>query len=301
MLNLSGVVYVILASLAFGIMPIWVKLAYGTGLSAYEVIFLRALLGSVFLYAFIRSKKVSIKLRPDQIKILLFVGTIGYNAALTTLYLAYNYISVGVATALHYLFPVVVMLIAAFLYKEKLYPAKWIALILSVLGVYLISAVGPVSLHPLGVLLAIISAFTFAIYVTGVAYPAIKALDSLVLAFYVCVISSATSLILILLRGEWPINLTWTGLYYVSLVAFFCTALALIFFIRGIHLVGPSTASILATLEPIVSIVAGIIIFQEKLSLQVALGCGLVLGAVVVLTLHDAKKPESTSEAKAAG
>jgi len=290
MLNLVGLVYVVLASIAFGIMPIWVKLAYATGLSPYEVLFLRALLGACFLFIIIRSKKLSIKLEPKQIKILLFAGTIGYTVGLTTLYLAYNYVAVGVATALHYLFPVVVMLIAVIFYKEKLYLAKWVALLLSLLGVYLMTAVGPINLNPTGVLLSIASACTFAIYVTGVAHPVIKAIDSLVLAFYVCLISATTSLVLILVMGEWPIALTGKGLFYVTLVAFFCTALALIFFIRGIHLVGPSNASILATLEPIVSIVAGVLIFREKVSLQIGLGCALVLGAVFVLTWHDARK-----------
>jgi drug/metabolite transporter (DMT)-like permease len=290
MLNLAGLIYVVLASIAFGIMPIWVKLAYATGLSAYEVLFLRALLGACFLFIIIRYKRVSIKLEPKQVKYLLFAGTVGYTAGLTTLYLAYNYVSVGVATALHYLFPVIVMLIAVLLYKEKLYTAKWIALVLSIIGVYLMTAIGPISLHPTGVLLGLASAFTFAIYVTGVAHPVIKAIDSLVLAFYVCVISSASSLVLILLRGEGPINLTGEGLFYVTLVAFFCTALALIFFIRGIHLIGPSNASILATLEPIVSIVAGVLVFQEKVSFQIGLGCTLVLVAVFVLSWHDAKK-----------
>lgn len=294
MVNLAGLIYVILASLAFGIMPIWVKLAYGTGLSAYEVLFLRALLGACFLYIIIRYKGVSVKLKAKQVKILLFAGTVGYAAGLTTLYLAYNYISVGVATALHYLFPVVVMLITVILYKEKFYLAKWIALLLSIFGVYFITATGPISLHPVGVLLGLASAFTFAIYVIGVAHPDIKVIDSLVLAFYVCVISAVSSLVLILFRGEWPIGLTGEGLFYVTLVAFFCTALALIFFIRGIHLVGPANASILATLEPIVSIVAGILIFKERISLQIALGCILVLSAVFVLTLHDAKQAKQT-------
>jgi len=292
MLNLSGLIYIVLASLAFGLMPIWVKLAYATGLTAYEVLFLRALLGACFLFVFIRFKKISLKLEPGQIKILLFAATVGYTAAVTTLYLAYNYISVGVATSLHYLFPVVVMLIAVVLYKDKLYPAKWIALILSVFGVYLMTAGESISLHPAGVLLGIASACTFAIYVVGVDHPDIKTLDSLVLAFYVCIIAAAVSFLLIMLNGEWPFALSGEGLFYVALVAFFCTALALLFFIKSVHLIGPANASILSTLEPIVSIVAGVVFFKEEMSFQVGLGCALVLGAVFILSWHDAKNLE---------
>lgn len=289
-MNLVGLTYIFLAGLAYGIMPIWAKLAYLTGLSPYQVLFLRGFFGACFLLFFIRRKKTSLKVEKSFLGSLLFVGSFGYTAAVITLYLSYNYINVGVATALHYLFPVVVMLLALILYKEKLYPRKVIALVLAVGGVYLMTAVGPLALDRTGVLLALISALTFAIYVLGVAHPTIKGIDSLVLAFYLSLISAAITFAIILGKGEWPIHLTGKGLLYTLLLGFFCTALALLFLNRGIQLVGPSTASILSTMEPLISIVAGVIILQEKVTPIMACGFALVLGAVLILAWPTSTK-----------
>ncbi|NMA69955.1 MAG: DMT family transporter, partial [Desulfitobacterium sp.] len=263
-MNVLGLAYIFLAGLAYGIMPIWAKLAYMTGLSAYQVLFLRGFIGACFLFIFIRGKKTSLKVEKSRIGSLLFVGSVGYTAAIITLYLSYSYINVGVATALHYSFPVVVMVLALIFYKEKLYPRKLLALILAVMGVYLMTAVGSIDLDRTGVILALISAITFAIYVLGVAHPSIKGIDSLVLAFYLSLISAGITFMIILGKGEWPIDLTGKGFLYVLLLGFFCTALALLFLNRGIQIVGPSTASILTTMEPVISIVAGMIILEEK-------------------------------------
>ena len=54
----------------------------------------------------------------------------------------------------------------------------------------------------------------------------------------------------------------------------------------GLAYMESSRASILASVEPAVAAVAGIVVFREQLSLQVALGIMLVLGAIVILSVH---------------
>lgn len=290
MSKLHGVIYTLLASIAFGIMPIWVKIAYTTGLTAYDVLFFRALIAAVFLFVFIKMQKINLSLTKKQIGILLFGSIIGYAAALLTLYLSYQYISVGVATALHYLFPVVVTIFAFLFYREKLHRNKLLALFISIAGIYVMTAFGKIKFNPLGILLALLSAVTFAIYVVTIANKEIKKINSYVLAFYVCVISTVISGTLIIAQGQWPPNITGKGLFYCTLVAVFCTSLALIFFIRGVKIIGPATTSILSTLEPLVSLVAGVMILGELLTLQIIIGSMLVIGAILLIAITDAGK-----------
>jgi drug/metabolite transporter (DMT)-like permease len=221
-------------------------------------------MAAAMLGIFIRYRKIDFHVEKQQLVPLLLSSTLGYTATIVTLYLSYEYVSAGVATSLHYLFPILVMLLAYFIYHEKLQPYKWIALLTSLGGIYLIADPGGNSFSFRGVGLAISSAVFFAIYVLSINHPQLKKMDSLVLAFYACLIASITSLVLLVVQGNWPLTVTLKGVYYTGLVSLFCTSLALIFFIKGVQSIGSANASILSTLEPVISLAAGIIFLMNN-------------------------------------
>ena len=285
--KLRGIIFLIAAATFFGIMPIWVKLAYTTGLTVFGVAFLRSAMAAAMLGIFMLYRQIDFHVERQQLGPMILSSTLGYTAATLTLYLSYKYVSAGVATSLHYLFPVLVMLFAYFIYHEKLQFYKWMALLTSLAGIYLIADPGGSSFSVRGVGLAISSAVFFAIYLLSINHPQLKMMDSLVLAFYACLIVSITSLVLLVAQGNWPLTLTLKGLYYTGLVSFFCTALALIFFIRGVQSIGSANASILSTLEPVVSLAAGIIILHEPLTWYTLLGCTLIAAAVILIGYSD--------------
>lgn len=281
--KLRGIIFIIAAATFFGIMPIWVKLAYTAGLTAYDVTFLRSGMAAAMLGIFILYRKIDFHINRQQLGPLLLSSTLGYSATILTLYLSYKYVSAGVATSLHYLYPVLVMLLAYFIYHDKLPFYKWMALLVSLVGIYLIADPGGCSFSLKGVGLAISSAVFFAIYVLSINHPQLKKMDSLVLAFYSCLTATITSLILLVAQGNWPLPFTLKGVYYTGLVSFFCTALALILFIKGVQIIGSANASMLSTLEPVVSLAAGIIILHEPLTGYTSLGCILIVAAVILI------------------
>ncbi len=287
MYKLRGIIFLIAATTFFGIMPIWVKLAYTTGLTAFDVTFLRSGMAAAMLGIFIYYRRINFQVDKQQLSPLLLSCAFGYTATILTLYLSYKYVSAGIATSLHFLFPVLVMLLAYFIYHEKLRFYKWLALLISLAGIYLIADPGGSSFSWRGVGLAISSAVFFAFYVLSINSPQLKKMDSLVLAFYACLVASITSLILLVAEGSWPLTLTLKGLYYTGMVSFFCTVLALIFFIKGVQIIGSANASILSTLEPVVSLVAGIIILNEPLTWYTLLGCTLIIAAVTLIGYSD--------------
>jgi drug/metabolite transporter (DMT)-like permease len=286
MYKLRGILALIAAATFFGIMPIWVKLAYTTGLTALDVNFLRSGTAVVILGIIILYRKTSIRIKRQQLLPLLS-GALCYTGTILSLYLSYNYVTAGVATSLHYLFPVLVMLGALFIFHEKLQALKWCALIISLFGIYLIADTAGSSFSFPGVVLAIVSAVLFAIYVLSINHPALNGVGSLVLAFYTYLMAAGICLTLDVAQGDWPFHLTLKGLYYTGLVSFFCTVLALILFIKGVKIIGSSNASIISTLEPVVSLVAGIIILQEPLNLHTSLGCALIIAAVMLISYSD--------------
>ncbi|WP_042350636.1 DMT family transporter [Bacillus massiliigorillae] len=296
MRKLQGIIYVIAAATFFGIMPIWVKLAYTTGLTAIDFTFFRSALAAVMLGLFICYRKMSFRVKKQQMAPVLVACTF-FTATILILYMSYNYVSAGVATSLHYLFPVLVMLFAYVLYREKLQLYKWIAVFISLVGIYLIADPGGSSFSLIGVSLAILSAVFFAIYALVINHPEVKKLDSLVLAFYLCVFAFLTTLVLLIIQGNWLPTITLKGLGYTSLVSFFCTALSLIFFIKGAQSIGSANASILSTMEPVVSLVAGVIILNEPFTWYTSLGCIIIVSAIILIGFADVRK-SSQSEKK---
>ena len=65
---------------------------------------------------------------------------------------------------------------------------------------------------------------------------------------------------------------------------------AVTLFQLGVLYVGPSTSAILSTFEPITSIVCGVLILGESLSLLKIIGCVLILSGVILITLSESKK-----------
>lgn len=288
-----GIIFVIAAAAFFGIMPIWVKQSYAIGLTAFDFNFMRCGMATVIIGIIILFRRIDFHLEKQQLGPMLLSGTL-FTATMITLYLSYKYVSAGAATSLHYLFPVLVVLLAYFIYHEKLQLYKWMALLTSLAGIYLIADPGGNSFSLQGVSLAILSALFFALYVLLINHSQIKRIDSLVLAFYVCLMASITSLVLLVVQGNWPLSLTLKGLYYTGLVSFFCTVLGIIFFIKGVQSIGAGTASILSTLEPVVSLVAGIIILHEPLTWYTTLGCALIISAVILLGYSDLRQDSLT-------
>lgn len=298
MKKLHGILFLVVAAVLFGIMPIWVKLAYTTGLNTFDVVLLRSLISAGILYVIIRHKGISFHIEKQQRGMLLFSGSVGYTGTLFTLYFSYNYIGAGVATSLHYLYPVLVMIMALVLFKEKLSLIKWIALIVSLSGIFLITGIGDTNVSLPGVTLALLSAVCFGIYVICVGHPLLKNINTAIMTYYVCIIAAFFSLLFIAVQGTWP-QLTLMGLYYSILISIFCTILALILFNEGVKIVGASNASILSTLEPIVSLVAGLILLHEVVTWQIVSGCALVVGGVMLISwadLHGAGRLETTGK-----
>ena len=285
MKQLRGIILVIAAATFFGFMPIWTKQAYAAGLSISEISFLRFGLAAAMIKIVIHYRGIHLHVKKQQIGPLFLSIFIGYIATNLTLSLSYKYVSSGIATSLHYLFPVIIMLLAYFIYHERLNFYKWMALVTSLTGIYLVASPGESNFSLPGVGLAISSAIFFVIYVMLISHQQLKKMDSLVLAFYSCLISSIVFLIYILLKGNWStmLPIALKGFFYITLLSFFCSSVAMIFFIKGVQSIGSVNASILSTFEPVVSLVAGIIILNEPLRWHTSLGCILIISAVIMI------------------
>ncbi len=240
-----AVIYTISASLLFGLISFIVAKAYETGLNTYDVLFFRFFPAGIVFFFILRIRKESLAVTWLQMRILFIMGIVGYVLMNATLFLSYNYLSIGLATTIHFAYPIVVTILAYFLYQQKLRQSGLMALVLATLGIILLSVDDYSINNMFGILLSFSSAVFFAAYVLLIAHPEIKGMSPWKILFYV---SSLTAVLLFvgeLCFGTTPfVRLTGMGCLYMLILSIGCTVVALALFTLGIKKMGPATACI---------------------------------------------------------
>jgi len=285
----TGMIYSLGSSAAFGLMPLFAKWAYFYGISSITLVALRFLFAWIIILPMLIYKKEKILLNKKQIVHVFFIGGLVYTFTTLTLFLSYNYISTGIATTIHFVYPIIVTLISIIFFKERLLKEKLYALAASTVGIFLLIYNGDVKLNFLGVFYAILSGVLYSIYISGVEHSEMKNINSFVLTFYLSVIASSTLIIGGLFTKTISFNIDVRCYIAAFLIALISTVVAITFFQKGIKIIGSSNASILSTFEPIVSFILGVLIFKEALSLKIVIGCLLIFISVILLTKSCSK------------
>ena len=289
--QIKGSIYVILSAMIFGLMPIFGKVIYGAGSNALTLTFHRFLFSVPLTYCICKKKKLSLKVSRQE-KVSIGLLSVWYCVTPLLLFISYEFISSGLSTTLHFVYPVVVFVLCAVFYKDKINGFKGIACLMCMIGLslfYTPSSGG----HLMGIGIALLSGVTYAMYITYLAKSAVKEVSSYVLSFYLSVIGSIALFILTIITRQLTFNLSLMG-WVLSIGFSACTSgLATILFQEGAKRVGPQSAALLSTFEPVTSIIVGLFVFDEQLTVQATIGMVLILLAVVVLQLADRIKKSS--------
>lgn len=283
MLNIKGIFYTILSAVIFGIMPIMAVYAYKEGAEAFTIVFLRSFWAIFILLIYLSVRNISLKISKEELKSLILLGTLGYASTTLTLFLSYNYISVGLATTLHFVYPILVAVVSVILFKDKINIVKSIALILSVIGILILKN-GQGDLNIYGITLALVSGVLYSYYILGLAHSKVKNINPFVLTFYLSIVTSIFIFLVGIPTGMLTFNMNLFAWIISLLIAFFTSIVAVIAFQIGVKIIGPSTASILSTFEPVVSIILGIILLNESLNSTSLVGCAFIIISVILVT-----------------
>lgn len=282
----KGIIMVIISAVGYGMMPLFASWATAGGASVEMMLFGRFLLASVMLGCYLVSHQISLKIELKQFGQLLLIGGVGLVVTTQMLFYSYRLIAVSQATALHFIYPIAVVFFAVWLKLEAINFSKIIALILAFLGVWLLTNnSGQQQYKLLGILLALGSGISYAVYVVGVALPKISQLNRWLISFYTSLIATICYLVIAILRSNLSFQLdisAWGGIFALALVS---TVLAQLFLIRGIAIIGPFQAAMLSMFEPLVGVLVGLVIFAEKLNIYNYLGIILLIGALFLVVL----------------
>lgn len=290
MKSFKGNLYIILSACIFGFTPILGKITYSNGSNSVMLTFLRAFFCLPVLLVLLKHQQISLKITKPQFKELFMLSLIGSAITTVLLYQSYNYIPVGTATTLHFVYPVFVALGAIFIFKEHLTRPKIIALIIATIGISFFMG-DKIEGGMLGFLFALISGLTYAFYILYLDKSHLLELHPLKLTFYINLMVSGFVLIYGFFTQSLTLSITPLGWFLSFLVALLCGVMGITLFQQGVKLSGSTTAAILSMFEPITSVVCGIFLLGEALTLKSILGCVLILAGVTILTLFKDSVP----------
>lgn len=285
-----GYFLTILSAIIFGFTPILAKITYNMGSNGITLAFFRHLFVIPILFLIIKLLKINYKITLEQLKKIILVGVIGNAFTVAMLYTSYSYIQVGSATVLHFLYPMFVSLICFFYYKEQLSKAVIICLVIASIGILFFIEGGNTSF--IGLFLALFSGITFAYYIVGVEKLGLQTINPYVLNFYFAIVIAITLLTIGIISNQLVLSLPMKAYGYSFIIAILTSIIGIICLQQGIKYLGATTASILSMFEPVTSVIFGIIILHERLTIVKAIGCLIILGAVIGLIVNNSKKEE---------
>jgi drug/metabolite transporter (DMT)-like permease len=283
----SGAVICLASAVAFGAMGIFGKLAYDEGATVGTLLAVRFLLAAALFWALVACTGAARQLRSltrRDAGIALALGGIGYSAQAGAYFAALERLDASLLSLLVYSFPAMVTVAAIVLGRERANRRRALALVLASAGVFLVLAgAGAGALDPLGTLLGISAAVVYSAYILTSAGVSAR-VGPLVLSALVCTGAATTLALAGAAGGDLRLGrVSAAGFGWLAGIAVVSTVGAITLFFVGLRRVGPTTASILSTAEPLTTVLLAFAAFGESLgSVQIA-GGALVLGAVLVL------------------
>ncbi len=283
----SGVLFCLASAAAFGAMGVFGRLAYDEGVTVGTLLAVRFAIAAALLWAATVASG-----RLDDMRALprrdlaaaLALGAVGYAAQAGGYFAALRRIDPALLGLLLYTFPVMVTVAAVALGRERASGRTAVALALSCAGIVLVLA-GAASgaLDPLGSALGLGAAVVYSAYILiseGVA----ARVGALALSTVVCTGAAGTLTLVGLAGGGLDLGaVNAEGLGWLAAIAVVSTVGAVGLFFAGLARVGPSAASILSTLEPVVTVVLAFVAFGTSLGPAQLAGGALVLAAAVVV------------------
>lgn len=281
----KGFAYGAIAAASYGLNPLFALPLYADGMGADSVLFYRYAFGLVMLGVMMLVQKQSFALRRCEVLPLVIMGLL-FSFSSLTLFLSYNYMDAGIASTILFVYPVLVAILMAVFFKEKVSPITMISIALAFTGISLLyQGEGGQTLSLTGVTLVFISSLTYAVYIIGVNRSVLKDMPIAKLTFYVLLFG--LSVYVIRLKFCTQLDVVSQPVLWINPVclALFPTVISLVAMTKSIHYIGSTPAAILGALEPLTAICCGVLVFGERLTPRIILGIVLILIAVTLIIL----------------
>ncbi len=289
-----GILLTLISTIGFSTYPILGKYVFSGGANLATTLFVRFTLAALVFWIIAYRLEGTPKLNARLWITLILLGAIGY-ASMSGLYLtASKFISTSLAALIFYTYPMIVAILSVVTKQESFSKSKITGLLISSTGLILVLGLNLKGVSIIGILLALAASITYSIYILTSNY-VLKEISPL---FCAAVISSSAAasygLFGATMGFTWHLpSTTWFGILGIAL---FCSILAMLTFFYGVKVIGPTSASVISSLEPIMTIAFAALLFGERLTLLQSLGGILVVLGGMATVFNSEQKPSPLLE-----
>lgn len=292
----NGYALIILAAIGFASLPIFIKWGYNYGLTMDTMLFARFSIASLLMILIMLARgKRQFNVSKLCFFQLVLHGLMFFGSAYAY-FLSIKHMSATITNILLYTYPLMVVLMSALIFKEKISLVKGLTLLIAFFGCLLVVDVVNISgqkISMVGIFYGIMSAVFYAVYNINGQYLTEK-LDSFTISTFTTIVC-----LLVTIAVYPPTNLFSSGhsqmpMWTVGLgTAILCTIVPLFCYQKGLSFLGASQASILSTMEPLIATVLAFLILGETLSTIQLSGAFLIVLGVLLLKLDKIKEPNT--------
>ena len=294
MSRFKGIFFGMATSVTFGLIPLFTLPLIGKGMEYDSILFYRFLFASLALGTVMLIKKESFRIEMKDIPVFLLLAFF-YTFSSLFLLCGYGYMGAGVATTLHFTYPVFVSLLMFLLFREKASWLTWVSIAMAVCGVALLSLPSTgMSADVKGIIIVILSAVAYGSYIVGVNKSRVRNMNSRKLAFYVFIFTTVIFGVKDLASGSLQMPPDISSVGNLVLLAVLPTVVSNITLVLAVQNIGGTLTSILGALEPVTAVCIGVVVFGEEFTVGEAVGITLILAAVVLVILNRSIKENLT-------
>lgn len=276
----AGVLLVFISAFGFGLMPILALYAYRSGINVPTLLFLRFGIAAICLGAYIVVRRIRWTVPRREMLSLFFLGSVLYTLQSTFYFSAVQYIPASLAALILYLYPVLVALLAVLLEKETFAWRNLAPALLSLTGIGIVLGAPIDRPDWLGVALAFGAALIYSVYII-MGRRVVAKIPAIVTTAFISAFAAINFLIYGSLTRSLHIALPFEAWSLILVIVVFSTVLAMATFFAGMDILGSTRASILSTIEPVITIGFSVLLLDEKISWVQSTGAALVIAGTV--------------------
>ncbi|MBR8731239.1 hypothetical protein IX339_000681 [Porphyromonas levii] len=282
--HVKGYAAALLSANTFGLIPLFTVPLMREGMSTESILVYRFAIAAVVVALIMLFKGISFRETGKHIR-LIFALSILYFLCAHFLISGYRAMPSGVATVIHFLYPIMVALLMLIFFGQKLNRGSMLALVLGFIGVVFLSGIMgesgfQIALVDIG--LVAFSGFCYAVYIVMINRSRADQIPMWRLTFYLMVFSTIFFGLVALGKQELQLPQTPSAWGLLALLGIVPTIISNILLITAIPRIGSTATSIMGVLEPVTAVLVGVLILGESLSFSTTIGIGIILIAVAL-------------------
>ena len=271
-----------LAAASYGMNPLFALPLYSDGMDPYSVLFFRYLFAIPILGIMLKARGRTFAVSRHDILPLVVMGLLLAMSSLS-LFLSYNYMEAGIASTMLFVYPIMVAVIMAIFFHERITAQTASCILVALVGIALLyKGSDGATLDATGVMWVMVSALSYALYIVGVNRPRLKGIATLKLTFYALVFGFS----IFIVCTDFGRALTFPSAWYkwgnLVALALFPTAISFLC-TQAIQYIGSTPTAILGALEPLTAVFFGVTVFGEALTPRLMFGIVMIIAAVSAL------------------